>query len=199
MWLIEISSFKLFCCKLDSHKMFCCKKFCHKNVVRKAKKFPVWERKKLRAGRGRWPCRAPPRRTRRWAAWPLAAPPPPMVAAAAVGARPRGGADRRGFVRAFLPFFLPFFFAFFLPFLKILFCICLFFCVFCIPCFGLAPFLPFLKKNLLFRFCVIAFDFFLKFSSHALVLLFLLFFSSCCLVFVLPFFEERSSSDSNPP
>ena len=57
----------------------------------------------------------------------------------------------------------------------------------------------FLKKNLLFRFCAIAFDFFLKFSSHALVLIFLSFFSFCCLVSVLLFFEERSSSDSNPP
>ena len=86
MRLIEISSFKFFCCKLDSHKMFCCKKFCHKNVVRKAKKFPARERKKLRAGRGRWPCHAPPHCMRRWAAWPPAAPPPPMAAAARVGA-----------------------------------------------------------------------------------------------------------------
>ena len=30
------------------------------------------------------------------------------------------------------------------------------------------------------------------------MLFFLSFFSSCCLVSVLPFFEERSSSDSNP-
>ena len=106
MRLIEISSFKLFCCKLDSHKMFCCKKFCHKNVIRKAKKFPARERKKLKAGRGRWPCRAPPRRMRRWAAWPPAAPPPPMAA----GARPHGGTDRHDFVRAFLAFFLLFFY-----------------------------------------------------------------------------------------
>ena len=41
MRLIEISSFKLFCCKFDSHKMFCCKKFSHKKVLRKAKKFPA--------------------------------------------------------------------------------------------------------------------------------------------------------------
>ena len=88
MQLIEISSFKLFCCKLDSHKMFCCKKFCHKNVVRKAKKFPARERKKLRAGRSRWPCRA----------------------AAPYG---RGRSHGRGFVRAFLAFFFAFFFYFF--------------------------------------------------------------------------------------
>ena len=38
MQLIEISSLKLFCCKLVSHKMFCRKNFCHKNVARKGKK-----------------------------------------------------------------------------------------------------------------------------------------------------------------
>ena len=112
---------------------------------------------------------------------------PPMAA----GARPRSGADRRGFVRAFFGFFLNFFFTFFV-FVS-------FFCVFCLPCFGLAAFLPFLKKKLLFRFCAIAFDSFLKLFSHALVLIFLSFFSFCCLVSVLLFFEERSSSDSNPP
>ena len=103
------------------------------------------------------------------------------------------GADRRGLVRAFLAFF----FAFFLT-LKFFFCVCLFFCVFFLPCFGLAPFLPFFKKNLLFRFCAIAFGFVLKFSSHALVLIFLPFFCCCCLVSLLLFFEERSSCDSNP-
>ena len=41
MRLIEISSLKLFCCKLVSHKMFCRKNFCHKNVARKVKKFPA--------------------------------------------------------------------------------------------------------------------------------------------------------------
>ena len=68
MRLIEISSFKLFCCKLDSHKMFCCKKFCYKNVVRKAKKFPVQGffhagKKKIEGG-----------------ARQVAMPPPPMAA-----------------------------------------------------------------------------------------------------------------------
>ena len=134
----------------------------------------------MRAGRSRWPCRTPPRRTRRWAAWPPAAPPPPM----AVGARPR--------------LFLNFFLLFFKTFKIFFFCVCLFFCIFFLPCFGLAPFLPFLKKILLFRFSPIAFGFFLKFSSHALVLIFLSFFCSCCLVSLLLFFEERSSCDSNP-
>ena len=85
MRLIEISSLKLFCCKLVSHKMFCCKNFCHKNVARKAKKFPARGKpragkKKKRAGHGGWPCHAPPCCTRRWAAWPLAAPRPPAPA-----------------------------------------------------------------------------------------------------------------------
>ena len=101
---------------------------------------------------------------------------------------------------------LPFFFAFFKLFFKtffyfffFFFFLCLsFFCVFFLHCFGLAPFLPFFKKNLLLRFCAIAFGFFFEFSSHALVLMFLSFFCSCYLVSFLLFFEERSSCDSNP-
>ena len=132
----------------------------------------------MRAGRGRWPCRAPPHCMRRCAAW---APPVPLPPIAATAAAP--------FFHSFLLFFLLF---------KIFFLCLSFFCIFFLPCFGLAPFLPFLKKNLLFRFCAIAFGFFLKFSSHALVLIFLSFFCSCCLVSLLLFFEERSSCDSNP-
>ena len=94
MRLIEISSLKLFCCKLVSHKMFCCKNFCHKNVARKAKKFPARERKKrgrgaagghaahllvVRGGerRGHPPHRRP--------LWPQPRPPVPARAAAQIG------------------------------------------------------------------------------------------------------------------
>ena len=74
-----------------------------------------------------------------------------------------------------------------------------FFLRFLSPLLRFGSVFAFLKKKLLFRFCAIASDFFKKFSSHALVLIFLSFFSSCCFVSVLPFFEERSSFDSNPP
>ena len=120
MQLIEISSFKLFCCKLDSHKMFCCKKFCHKNVARKAKKFPAQGfpragKKKMRAGRGRWPCRAPPRCSGRHGHLPCRRPLWPRP-------RPRAGACLRlqtsavfsaSFFILFLLFFKTFFFSFF--------------------------------------------------------------------------------------
>ena len=78
MRLNEISSLKLFCCKLVSHKMFCCKNFCHKNVARKAKQFPERERKKKGRGaagghaahllvvRGRGRHGHPPRRRPLW-------------------------------------------------------------------------------------------------------------------------------------
>ena len=201
MRLIEISSFKLFCCKLDSHKMFCCKKFCHKNVVRKAKKnfaqgFPCTGKKKIEGGARQV---AMPRTSSSYeevggVATCCAA--TPYGHGRGCGRAPVcGRRQARLCPRLFCFFFCFFFKLFFLLFL----CLCLFFCVFCLPCFGLAMFLSFFKKNLLFRFCAIAFKFFLKFSSHALVLIFVSFFSFCCLVSVLLFFEERSSSDSNPP
>ena len=119
MQLIEISSFKLFCCKLDSHKMFCCKKFCHKNVVRKAKKFPA----------RRFPCAGKKKieGTVRQVAMPHTSSSYEEVggvatyrAAASYGrGRPPARrhlfvpADRRGFVRAFLAFSFSFFFTLF--------------------------------------------------------------------------------------
>ena len=115
MRLIEISSFKLFCCKLDSHKMFCYKKFSHKNVVRKAKKFPTRgfprARKKKIEGAARQVAmlRTSSSYEEVGGVATCRAAAPYGCSRGRAGGRLSAPVDRRGFVRTFFAFFKNFF------------------------------------------------------------------------------------------